>query len=337
MAHHMITCQSLPDGGFVAHVSVADSIRAVEAPDMAALRVAVFDLVQQAGEVADAEFDFRHVNHPHAVGRAVRVHPISGTATGPTARVGSSNRQRRATPAPPPMCGAEHGAAPPDRQPHEARGIDSSWPGTGLTGRRRRRHASIVCACVRQKSRHDGPLRRGAGSRPARRRMFPDRRRSHPMTQLEKFAMDTAMTPRRILPGHAYSQLPDDGGDAGTTSQRSSVAGVTILTRHNSRGRNRVNAANSSRSFGSNRGPAHLSSQYRYFMTQDQQLDVLRRLTTAGKHRQTKERPQSRIHGREDHPPMMPNAGQRLGPKLLSPTRQLHVKGLAGMKRISCK
>jgi hypothetical protein len=55
-------------------------------------------------------------------------------------------------------------------------------------------------------------------------------------------------------------------------------------------------------------------------MPQHQQLNILRGLAPAAKNKQAEYRPHGRIQGREDHPPIMPNAGQRLRPKLLSPT-----------------
>ncbi len=48
----------------------------------------------------------------------------------------------------------------------------------------------------------------------------PDRRRSHAMAKADKFAMDTAMAPRRILPADPHHHFPDHPGDAWATSCR---------------------------------------------------------------------------------------------------------------------
>jgi len=125
------------------------------------------------------------------------------------------------------------------------------------------------------------------------------------MAKADTFAMDTAVAPARIFRPDPHYQFSDHRGHAWATScrrrlrpegpvpghhcrsQPNSVAAVTILTRHRSRGSRPTNARRQQPVLRLQPWPAHLSSQYRHFMAQDQQLNVGRRRASAAERNQS--------------------------------------------------
>ena len=57
----------------------------------------------------------------------------------------------------------------PTRSPNAIMKLRACWITMSTV---KKSHASVVAACARQNSRQDGPVRHGAGSRPALRRIF---------------------------------------------------------------------------------------------------------------------------------------------------------------------
>ena len=116
------------------------------------------------------------------------------------------------------------------------------------------------------------------------------------MTKTDEFAVDAAMTPRRILPCHAHHQPPDNNGNTRTTANRSRlrpegpVPGhqLSMPTQQRRRSHDPDPPQFTGEKAGQRRqqqpvlrlqpGPAHLSSQARHLMPQDQQLNILRGL-----------------------------------------------------------
>ncbi len=100
----------------------------------------------------------------------------------------------------------------------------------------------------------------------------PHRRTGHPVAEPDQLAVDAAVTPGRVLPCKPNHQAPDNVAGAWSTADRScsprvrparatsprchrsGVAGATIRVLRSCRGSRRASAANTNRSFGSNRG-----------------------------------------------------------------------------------
>ena len=118
----------------------------------------------------------------------------------------------------------------------------------------------MVFACVRQNSRQVRPVRPGAGSRPARHRMF------------HTVAADT-LCPR-----------PTSSPRIRRWQSGSPIA----------RGIRGHSAANTIRSVGSSPGRV-MTPQHRYLVPQQQQIDVLRRLATTTRHNEPEHSPPNRV------------------------------------------
>jgi len=124
----------------------------------------------------------------------------------------------------------------------------------------------------------------------------PDRRRRNSVSEPSEFAMDAAVTPRRVLPGEPDRQLPDYHGDSGTSpnwlrlrrvspvpSDQLSVPAQQRRRRHDPHTQQLARQQPRQRR---KHHPVrrlqprttHLPAQHRHLMPKNKQLDILNRL-----------------------------------------------------------
>ena len=169
----------------------------------------------------------------------------------------------------------------------------------------------------------------------------PHRRRRHPVTQADKFAVDSPVpqpgfssASRRISRRTSARVEGRPGRRCGyvllATSSRchlSMVAGVTKNAAHRSRGRTRDRAANSTRSLGCRRGRATCLRRTGDLMAQNQKLDVLGGITAQPQHQQVHRTSGQRVHQRPQHDhPVCPHtiraAGKPAGHQAPNPSSE---------------
>ena len=150
--------------------------------------------------------------------------------------------------------------------------------------------------------------------------------------------MDAAVTPRRVLPGKADNQLPNDGRGTRTTASWRPLRWVgpvssdqlPVPTKQRLRSHD-PHPQEFSRQHPGQRDQhkavlrlqprtGHLPAQHRHLRSQHKQFDVLRRLTTTAGHQKIEQHPQGRIQAENSTRMIMPNPADTPGPRFLSPT-----------------